>query len=66
MERIRVGHDSHGSGKAIFVDDVEVAPDDAEPLYFTRSCWLAEDTGDGKLEREIYPGARTPHTSGSW
>ena len=47
------------------MDDIEVAPDDAEPLYFPCSCWLAEDIGDGKLEREIYPGTRTPHTSGS-
>lgn len=65
MERIRVGHDGHGSGKGIFVDEIEVAPDDVEPLYFPCSCWLAEDIGDGKLEREIYPGTKTPHTSGN-
>ncbi|XP_078368600.1 lipoxygenase homology domain-containing protein 1-like isoform X2 [Oculina patagonica] len=65
VERIRVGHDGHGSGKGIFVDNIEVAPDDEEPLYFPCSCWLAEDIGDGKLEREIYPGTRTPHTSDS-
>lgn len=64
MERIRVGHDTYGSGKGIFVDDIEVAPDDEEALYFPCSCWLAEDIGDGKLEREIYPGTRTPQTSG--
>ena len=65
MERIRVGHDTHGSGKGIFVDDIKVAPDDEEPLYFPCSCWLAEDIGDGKLEREIYPGTKTPHSSGT-
>ncbi|XP_058971580.2 lipoxygenase homology domain-containing protein 1 isoform X1 [Pocillopora verrucosa] len=65
VERIRVGHDTYGSGKGIFVDDIEVAPDDEEALYFPCSCWLAEDIGDGKLEREIYPGTRTPQTSES-
>ncbi|XP_022806964.1 lipoxygenase homology domain-containing protein 1-like isoform X2 [Stylophora pistillata] len=65
VERIRVGHDTYGSGKGIFVDDIEVAPDDEEALYFPCSCWLAEDIGDGKLEREIYPGTRTPLTSES-
>lgn len=65
VERIRVGHDSHGSGRGIFLDDIEVTPDEEDPLFFPCSCWLAEDIGDGKMEREIYPGTRTPHTSDS-
>lgn len=66
VERIRVGHDTHGSGKGIFLDEIEVIPDDEEPLFFPCSCWLAEDIGDGKMEREIYPGTRTPGTSGKY
>jgi len=66
VERIRVGHDSHGKGKGIFLDEIEVIPDDEEPMFFPCSCWLAEDFGDGKIEREIYPSAGSPHTSGTY
>ena len=65
MERIRVGHDSRGSGKGIFLDEIEVAPDYESSIFFPCSCWLAEDIGDGRLQREIYPGTRTPRTSGN-
>lgn len=66
MERIRVGHDSHGKGKGIFLDEIEVIPDDEEPMFFPCSCWLAEDFSDGKIEREIYPSAGSPHSSGTY
>lgn len=50
VERICVGYDIYGSGKGIFVDDIEVVLDDEEVLYFFCFCWLVEDIGDGKLE----------------
>lgn len=65
VERIRVGHDSHGKGKGIFLDEIDVIPDDEEPMFFPCSCWLAEDFSDGKIEREIYPSAGSPHSSDS-
>lgn len=66
MERIRVGHDSHGKGKGIFLDEIEVIPDDEEPMFFPCSCWLAKDFSDGKIEREIYPSTGSPHSSGNY
>lgn len=58
MERIRVGYDSYGSGRGIFLDDIEVIFDEEDFLFFLCFCWLVEDIGDGKMEREIYLGIR--------
>ena len=65
LDRIRIGHDSQGPGKGVFLDDVEVTPDEEDPMYFPASCWLAEDLDDGKIEREIFAGTRAPQPSGT-
>lgn len=38
------------------MDEVEVTPEDEEMVFFPCGCWLAEDMGDGKLEREVNKG----------
>ena len=56
IEKIRLGQDSRGYGKGLFVDSVTVLPVDADPVSFPCACWLAEDVWDSKTERELLPG----------
>lgn len=66
VDKIRIGHESKGRNKGIYVDEVEVTPEGEDMVFFPCGCWLAEDMGDGKLEREIYEGhAPAPLGSGN-
>ena len=56
IEKIRLGQDSRGYGKGLFVDNVRIAPTDSDPVNFPCACWLAEDVWDSKTERELLPG----------
>ena len=57
IEKIRLGQDSRGYGKGLFVDSVKVVPTDGDPtVEFPCACWLAEDVWDSKTERELLPG----------
>lgn len=56
IEKIRLGQDSRGYGKGLFVDSVTVLPVDDDPVSFPCACWLAEDVWDSKTERELLPG----------
>ena len=56
IEKIRLGQDSRGYGKGLFVDSVTVLPVDGDPVSFPCACWLAEDVWDSKTERELLPG----------
>ena len=56
IEKIRLGQDSRGYGKGLFVENVRVAPVDSEPVTFPCACWLAEDVWDSKTERDLLPG----------
>ncbi|XP_074616097.1 uncharacterized protein LOC141875648 isoform X1 [Acropora palmata] len=60
IERLRIGHDSKGGGKGIFVEEVEVAPAEGNHAIFPCYCWLAEEKGDNKMERDILPGEPRP------
>ena len=60
IERLRIGHDSKGDGKGIFVEEVEVAPADGDRAIFPCYCWLTEGKGDKKIERDILPGQPRP------
>jgi len=60
IDRLRIGHDSKGDGKGIFVEEVEVAPAEQDRTIFPCYCWLAEGRGDNKMEREILPGQPRP------
>ncbi|XP_048580672.1 uncharacterized protein LOC5511245 isoform X3 [Nematostella vectensis] len=60
IERLRIGHDSHGPNKGIFVEEVEVVPAQGDRATFPCYCWLAEDKDDCKLERDVLPGAPRP------
>ena len=60
IDRLRIGHDSKGDGKGIFVEEVEVAPAEGERAIFPCYCWLAEGKGDKKMERDILPGQPRP------
>ena len=60
IERLRIGHDSKGDGKGIFVEEVEVAPGDGDRAIFPCYCWLTEGRGDKKIERDILPGQPRP------
>ncbi|XP_073234690.1 uncharacterized protein [Porites lutea] len=60
IDRLRIGHDSKGDGKGIFVEEVEVAPAEQDRTIFPCYCWLAEGRGDSKMEREILPGQPRP------
>ena len=64
VDKIRIGHDSRGRNKGIYVDEVEVTPENEDTVFFPCGCWLAEDMSDGKLEREIYMG-HAPAPSGT-
>ena len=59
-EKLRIGHDSRGPGKGIFVEEVEVTPAGEAHVIFPCSCWLAEDKDDGRLERDVLPGQPKP------
>lgn len=53
-EKVRVGHDAHGPGLGWFLEELSVTvPSRDEHVVFPCHCWLAEDQGDGKLEREL-------------
>ncbi|KAK3753030.1 hypothetical protein QZH41_014996, partial [Actinostola sp. cb2023] len=56
VDKIRIGHQNRGRNKGIYVDEVEVTPENEDMIFFPCGCWLAEDMGDGKLEREVYMG----------
>ena len=57
IEKIRLGQDSRGYGKGLFIDSVRVVPTDGDPaVMFPCACWLAEDVWDSKTERELLPG----------
>lgn len=60
IERLRIGHDSKGDGKGIFVEEVEVAPADGDRAIFPCYCWLTEGKGDKKIERDVLPGQPRP------
>ena len=60
IQRLRIGHDSKGAGKGIFIEEVEVVPDKGERATFPCYRWLAEDQGDGRLERDVMPGQPRP------
>lgn len=60
IEKLRIGHDSKGEGKGIFVEEVEVAPAEADRALFPCYCWLSEGKGDRNLERDILPGQPRP------
>jgi len=60
IERLRIGHDSKGDGKGIFVEEVEVAPGEGDRAIFPCYCWLTEGRGDKKIERDILPGQPRP------
>lgn len=60
IERLRIGHDSKGDGKGIFVEEVEVAQAEGDRAIFPCYCWLAEGKGDKKMERDILPGQPRP------
>ena len=54
VEKVRVGHDAHGPGLGWYLDELSVTvPSRDEQVVFPCHCWLAEDQGDGKLEREL-------------
>ena len=57
IEKIRLGQDSRGYDKGLFVDSVRVVPTDGDPaVMFPCACWLAEDVWESKTERELLPG----------
>lgn len=60
IDRLRIGHDSKGDGKGIFVEEVEVSPAEGDHAIFPCYCWLAEGKGDRKMERDILPGESRP------
>ena len=54
VEKVRVGHDAHGPGLGWYLEELSVTvPSRDEHVVFPCHCWLAEDQGDGKLEREL-------------
>lgn len=56
INKVYLGNDSHGRGRGIFVEEIEVQCADEEPVLFPCRCWLAEDEGDGKTARVLVPG----------
>ena len=60
IDRLRIGHDSKGDGKGIFVEEVDVAPAEGDRAMFPCYCWLSEGKGDRKIERDILPGQPRP------
>lgn len=66
IERLRIGHDSKGDGKGIFVEEVEVAPADGDRAIFPCYCWLTEGKGDKKIERDVLPGQPRPPRPSEW
>ncbi|KAL9978718.1 hypothetical protein ACROYT_G016268 [Oculina patagonica] len=60
IDRLRIGHDSKGDGKGIFVEEVEVAPAEGDRAIFPCHCWLTEGKGDRKIERDVLPGQPRP------
>ncbi|XP_028399626.1 lipoxygenase homology domain-containing protein 1-like isoform X2 [Dendronephthya gigantea] len=61
-EKVRVGHDAHGPGLGWFLEELSVTvPSRDEHVVFPCHCWLAEDQGDGKLERELSSTQATYH-----
>lgn len=60
IQRLRIGHDSKGARKGLFIEEVEVVPDKGERAVFPCYFWLAEDREDGRLERDVLPGKPRP------
>lgn len=56
INKVFLGNDSHGRGRGIFVEEIEVQCADEDPVIFPCRCWLAEDEGDGKTARVLVPG----------
>lgn len=56
VNKVYLGNDSHGRGRGVFVEEIEVQCADEEPVIFPCRCWLAEDEGDGKTARVLVPG----------
>ena len=56
INKVYLGNDSHGRGRGVFVEEIEVQCADEEPVIFPCRCWLAEDEGDGKTARVLVPG----------
>lgn len=42
------------------MEEVEVAPAEGNHAIFPCYCWLAEEKGDNKMERDILPGEPRP------
>ena len=56
INKVFLGNDSHGRGRGIYVEEIEVQSTGEDPVIFPCSCWLAEDEGDGKTARVLIPG----------
>ena len=56
INKVFLGNDSHGRGRGIFVEEIEVQCAGEDPVIFPSRCWLAEDEGDGKTARVLVPG----------
>ena len=56
IQKIHIGHGNRGPGRGLFVEEIEVIAEQGEPVMFPCRCWLAEDKGDGNLDRVLLPG----------
>ena len=56
IEKIRLGQDSKGYGKGLFIDSVKIVAASGDTVVFPCACWLAEDVWDSQTERELLPG----------
>ena len=56
INKVFLGSDAHGSGRGIYVEEIEVQSTGEDPVIFPCRCWLAEDEGDGKTARVLTPG----------
>ena len=56
VQRVCLGNDTRGRGRGVFVEEIEIAAPNEEPVMFPCRCWLAEDEGDGKTARVLQPG----------
>ncbi|XP_032223635.2 lipoxygenase homology domain-containing protein 1 isoform X2 [Nematostella vectensis] len=54
IDEIELGQE--GPGRGVFVEEVEVYPQDKDPVIFPCRCWLDDSHGDGQKSRVLRPG----------